>query len=223
MCSAVLQTALDAIEPNQLRQLVQAVIEVHLPADELAVLQAAEESERTLLLNVGEQYAHTGGGTMTQGNGCRSVSEFKGEFSLQIDMGNDHEIMLTVSKTGGPPRVLLWCAKADHSFIATEDEHGETFETFRARVACTQRSLPGHSAAGPGDRTEAETREQPLERANVTGCGHVGFLWRLRMGGDGWHCYACERMPDVPAPAPDIELLNAGRCPVPILRKKLGQ
>jgi hypothetical protein len=40
---------LDAIDPNQLRDLVQAAIEQHLPADEYEVLKAAEESERKLL------------------------------------------------------------------------------------------------------------------------------------------------------------------------------
>jgi hypothetical protein len=37
---------LDAIEPNTLRQIVQDVIEIHLPEDQLEVLKAAEESER---------------------------------------------------------------------------------------------------------------------------------------------------------------------------------
>ncbi|WP_363347423.1 hypothetical protein [Methylocystis echinoides] len=37
---------LDAIDPNMLRELVREAIERHLPADELAVLKAAEESER---------------------------------------------------------------------------------------------------------------------------------------------------------------------------------
>jgi hypothetical protein len=40
---------LDAIEPNLLRELVREVIEVHLPAEQLDVLKAAEESERELL------------------------------------------------------------------------------------------------------------------------------------------------------------------------------
>jgi hypothetical protein len=40
---------LDAIEPNQLRELVQDAIEQHLPADEYEVLKVAEESERKLL------------------------------------------------------------------------------------------------------------------------------------------------------------------------------
>src|SRR6516164_2058670 len=40
---------LDAIEPNQLRVLVQETIELHLPADQFAVLKAAEESERDII------------------------------------------------------------------------------------------------------------------------------------------------------------------------------
>jgi hypothetical protein len=40
---------LDAIEPSRLRRLVQNVIERHLPRRQLAVLEAAEESERVLL------------------------------------------------------------------------------------------------------------------------------------------------------------------------------
>ena len=40
---------LDAIEPNQLRALVQETIELHLPADQFAVLKAAEESEREII------------------------------------------------------------------------------------------------------------------------------------------------------------------------------
>jgi len=38
---------LDAIEPSRLRELVEMVIERHLPAEQFAVLKAAEESERT--------------------------------------------------------------------------------------------------------------------------------------------------------------------------------
>jgi hypothetical protein len=40
---------LDAIEPNQLRALVQEAIEMHLPADEFEVLKAAEQSEREII------------------------------------------------------------------------------------------------------------------------------------------------------------------------------
>jgi hypothetical protein len=40
---------LDAIEPNQLRALVQEAIETHLPADEFEVLKAAEQSEREII------------------------------------------------------------------------------------------------------------------------------------------------------------------------------
>jgi hypothetical protein len=40
---------LDAIEPNQLRALVQDTIEQHLPAEQFEVLKAAEESEREII------------------------------------------------------------------------------------------------------------------------------------------------------------------------------
>jgi hypothetical protein len=40
---------LDAIEPNQLREIVEEAIEQHLPDDQLQVLEAAEQSERSIL------------------------------------------------------------------------------------------------------------------------------------------------------------------------------
>jgi hypothetical protein len=40
---------LDAIDPNQLRALVEEVLELHLPEKQLSVLKAAEASERRLL------------------------------------------------------------------------------------------------------------------------------------------------------------------------------
>ena len=40
---------LDAIEPNQLRELVQGVIERHLPPEQFKILKAAEESERDII------------------------------------------------------------------------------------------------------------------------------------------------------------------------------
>jgi hypothetical protein len=40
---------LDAIEPNQLRALVEETIERHLPVDQFEVLKAAEESERAII------------------------------------------------------------------------------------------------------------------------------------------------------------------------------
>jgi hypothetical protein len=43
---------LDAIDPNQLRELVQTAIEEHLPAEEYEVLKAAEASERELLTSL---------------------------------------------------------------------------------------------------------------------------------------------------------------------------
>jgi hypothetical protein len=43
---------LDAIEPAELRHIVQAAIENHLPLERLKVLQAAEQSERELIGNL---------------------------------------------------------------------------------------------------------------------------------------------------------------------------
>src|SRR6516165_3027983 len=39
----------DAIEPNQLRALVQEAIERHLPPEQFEILKAAEESEREII------------------------------------------------------------------------------------------------------------------------------------------------------------------------------
>jgi hypothetical protein len=50
---------LDAIEPNQLRELEQTTIEQHLPADENEVLRIAEASERGLLTNLIRTAANT--------------------------------------------------------------------------------------------------------------------------------------------------------------------
>jgi hypothetical protein len=40
---------LDAIEPNQLRDIVEEAITRHLPPEQLGVLEAAEHSERSIL------------------------------------------------------------------------------------------------------------------------------------------------------------------------------
>ena len=53
---------LDAIDPNQLRELVQAAIEEHLPADEYEVLKAAEASERKLLTSLIRSHKRVGRG-----------------------------------------------------------------------------------------------------------------------------------------------------------------
>jgi len=47
--SSALSVELDAIEPNQLRALVQETIERHLPAEQFEVLKTAEESEREMI------------------------------------------------------------------------------------------------------------------------------------------------------------------------------
>jgi len=51
---------LDAIEPNQLRAIVQAAIEQHLPQEQFEILKAAEESERDLITRlVGKMRPHS--------------------------------------------------------------------------------------------------------------------------------------------------------------------
>jgi hypothetical protein len=45
----VISVELDAIEPEQLRQLVKRYVEWHLPADQLKILKIAEASEREIL------------------------------------------------------------------------------------------------------------------------------------------------------------------------------
>jgi hypothetical protein len=51
-----LSVELDAIEPNQLRALVQEAIEQHLPPAQFAALKAAEQSERDIIMRlVGEK------------------------------------------------------------------------------------------------------------------------------------------------------------------------
>ena len=48
---------LDAIEPEVLRTIVEAAIELHLPSEQLEVLKAAEESERELITSLVERMA----------------------------------------------------------------------------------------------------------------------------------------------------------------------
>ena len=47
----------DAIEPEVLRTIVEAAIELHLPSEQLEVLKAAEESERELITSLVERMA----------------------------------------------------------------------------------------------------------------------------------------------------------------------
>ncbi|BCH10461.1 hypothetical protein MesoLj131c_47190 [Mesorhizobium sp. 131-3-5] len=52
---------LDAIEPQRLRDLIESVIQLHLPPEQFKVLQAAEESERSLLANLVERLGGANG------------------------------------------------------------------------------------------------------------------------------------------------------------------
>jgi hypothetical protein len=51
---------LDAIAPDDLRALVEAVIQRHLPRKQLDILLAAEESERAMLTAFAEQAVEAG-------------------------------------------------------------------------------------------------------------------------------------------------------------------
>lgn len=80
------------------------------------------------------------------------------------------------------------------------------------------------------DNSYAEELERAelVRAANKTGCDdagcdHAGFLWRLRQAGDGWRCWRCDDPPNVENPVRDLELINAVRAPLAILRQKLGQ
>src|SRR5262245_6866710 len=54
-----LSVELDAIEPNQLRALVEETIEVHLRAEQFKALKAAEESERDIITRMVGNIART--------------------------------------------------------------------------------------------------------------------------------------------------------------------
>ena len=52
---------LDAIDPNDLRDLVQSAIEEHLPPEQFEVLKAAEKSEREIIAKLVRKAAPRGG------------------------------------------------------------------------------------------------------------------------------------------------------------------
>ena len=71
--------------------------------------------------------------------------------------------------------------------------------------------------------TEVEERELLHRGANRTGCAcGTWFLWRLKRGGAGWHCYNCEPMPKAAVPAKDLDIINAWSAPMLIMRAMLG-
>ena len=59
------------------------------------------------------------------------INEDDERLSLQIELGNDHAVTLTLWKNGDPPRVALWEGRGEHSFVKTSCERGETLEYFR--------------------------------------------------------------------------------------------
>lgn len=59
------------------------------------------------------------------------VHEDEQGLRLQIELGHDYAVLLTVWKTGEPPSVTLWRGSGEHSFVCAEGWHGETVEGFR--------------------------------------------------------------------------------------------
>jgi|AmaraimetFIIA100_FD_contig_61_493918_length_1130_multi_2_in_0_out_0_2 hypothetical protein len=55
-------------------------------------------------------------------------------YCLQIELGNDHAITLTVSEKERPS-VDVWHGQGEHSFVRTDIDPGETLESFREFVA----------------------------------------------------------------------------------------
>lgn len=68
------------------------------------------------------------------------VHEDEEGLQLQIELGQNRAVLLTVSKTGEAPNVSLWCGSGSHDFGRDEGEAGETVESFRewlAEIAAT--------------------------------------------------------------------------------------
>jgi hypothetical protein len=73
--------------------------------------------------------------------GC-PVLRGRGEiYCLQIELGNDHGITLTVSDNE-PPAVSLWHGNCRWSFVRTECEPAETIDRFREFVAAAFEPRP---------------------------------------------------------------------------------
>jgi hypothetical protein len=51
-------------------------------------------------------------------------------YCLQIELGNDRSIALTVSEKA-PPTVNVWHGNGEHSFVATDIDPGESLDSFR--------------------------------------------------------------------------------------------
>jgi hypothetical protein len=60
---------------------------------------------------------------------------------LELQLGNDHAITLTVSETEAPS-VDIWHGSGEHSFVRTDIEPGETLGSFREFVAAAFEPQP---------------------------------------------------------------------------------
>ena len=56
------------------------------------------------------------------------------EYCLQIELGNERAVTLTVRRDEGPS-VAMWHGRGEHSFVRTDGQHGASIEEFREFVA----------------------------------------------------------------------------------------
>jgi hypothetical protein len=63
------------------------------------------------------------------------VDEDDEALRLQIELGHDYAVLLSVSKTGEAPNVTLWRGSGSHSFVGDEHCPGETVDSFREWLA----------------------------------------------------------------------------------------
>jgi hypothetical protein len=63
------------------------------------------------------------------------VHEDEEALRLQIELGQDYAVLLTVSKTGEAPSVTLWRGSGEHSFVRGEHWPGATVDSFREWLA----------------------------------------------------------------------------------------
>jgi hypothetical protein len=71
-------------------------------------------------------------------------------YCLQIELGNDHAITLTVSERD-EPSVAVWVCNGEHGFTRTDIEPGESLDRFREFVAAAFEPQP--SGSPPADLT----------------------------------------------------------------------
>jgi hypothetical protein len=63
-------------------------------------------------------------------------------YCLQLELGNDYAITLTVCEKEERPSVKLWCGSGEQSFVRTDIEPGTTINRFREFVAAAFEPQP---------------------------------------------------------------------------------